>query len=258
MGYNRNMKELTQRQKAILSLLDGCPTSLEVRTLTGKVYASEATVRRDLKKLEERGLILRTHGKALSARRVDNNSPLDVRLQLAQETKKRLARAAVLECVHHADVVMLDASSTVSYAVEYLAEKKVKVITSGIRTLHMLAQTELEFYSTGGQAVRASYSLAGPSAEDYVMNFNADVCLVSSHGLSPQGFACDTSEPESSLRKVMMRQSRLRVLLLDSSKLGKTCWQNLCHIREFDHVFCDKPLPPELAAQVKCLHVVEE
>ena len=241
-----------------MSLLDGDPGSVEVRALTGKVYASEATVRRDLRKLEERGLILRTHGKALSARRVDNNSSLDVRLQLAQEAKKRLARAAVQECVHAGDVVMLDASSTVTYAVEYLAEKKAVVVTSGIRTLHLLAQTDLVFYSTGGQAVRASYSLAGPSAEEYLTNFNADVCLVSSHGLSPQGFACDTSEPESSLRKAMMRQSRLRVLLLDSSKLGKTCWQNLCHIREFDHVFCDKPLPPELAAQVRCLHVVEE
>ena len=40
--------------------------SVDIRTLMKLFYASESTIRRDLNELEKSGLILRSHGKAIS------------------------------------------------------------------------------------------------------------------------------------------------------------------------------------------------
>lgn len=230
---------------------------MEVAALTELLYASAATIRRDLKKLEEKGFILRSHGKAVGTRQFGaGNTAFHTRMILARGAKKRMARAAVEQLVQAGDVVLLDASSTVAHTVEYLASKNVTVVTSGIETLSLLAGTELKFYSTGGQAVKGSYSLIGQSAIEFVENFNADFCFVSCHGLTADGFACDTSETELELRRAMMKRARKSVLMIDSSKIGKSCFKNLCHISRFDYVFCDQPLPQEIAETVRNLYIV--
>lgn len=250
------MKDLNERQKNILSFLEEKKT-VEVSALTELLYASAATVRRDLKKLEEKGLIVRSHGRAVSTRQYSGgNSAFDTRMLLASEAKNRMAKAAVEQLVRTGDVVMLDASSTVAHTVEYLTSKQVTVITSGIQTLSLLAATDLNFYSTGGRAVKGSYSLVGQNAIEYVGSFNADICILSCHGLTPSGNACDTSEPELELRRAMMKSAKKSVLIIDGSKIDKTCFQNLCHISQFDYVFCDKELPEEIAKTIKNLIIV--
>ena len=251
------MKDLNERQKNILTLLEE-NSALEVSALTEILYASAATVRRDLKKLEDKGLVLRSHGKAVSTRQyAGGNTAFDTRMLLAREAKNKLARAAVEKYVQTGDMIILDASSTAAYAVEYLSDKKVTVITSGIRTLSLLAGTDLDFYSTGGRAVKGSYSLVGQSAIEYLSLFNASVCIMSCHGLTPSGFTCDTSEPEIELRRAMLRRADKKILLIDSSKIGKTYQYNLCHISEFDYVLCDTPLPEEITRTIKNLHIIK-
>lgn len=250
------MKELNERQKNILSLLEE-NSSIEVSALTELLYASPATIRRDLSALEEKGLVLRSHGKAVSTRQYSGgNTAFNARMLLARMAKNRMAQAAVEALVQPGNVVLLDASSTVAHTVEYLASKNVTVITSGIQTLSLLAGTDLNFYSTGGRAVKGSYSLVGQGAIEFVEKFNADLCLVSCHGLTPEGYACDTSEPELELRRAMMNAARKTALLIDSGKIGKTYFQNLCHVSRFDYVFCDQPLPDEISKTIKNLIIV--
>lgn len=142
-------------------------------------------------------------------------------------------------------------------AVEYLKDRKdVIVITSGLKTLTALSQTDLKFYSTGGLAINKSSSFVGQTAINTVKSFNADVCLVSCHGLSSQGFVTDTSERENDLRKAIMEQSKVKVLLIDSSKIGQGFWHNLCKISEFDCVYCNSPLPQNILESVKNFRLV--
>lgn len=247
----------TEREQNILNILKDTP-SVDVKTLTRVLYASEATVRRDLRKLEQKGLIIRTHGKAVRASAyADKNVGFDLREHLLSPVKKTLAKAAVELFVTDGSVVMLDASSTAMCAVEYLAEKKdVIVITSGLKTLEFLSQTDLKFFSTGGMAINKSASFVGQTAIATVNCFNADVAIVSCHGLSEDGFATDTSIPENDLRLAMLNRAKRKVLLMDSSKINNGFWNNLCHISLFDDVICDQPLPEPLLAAVKHFHLV--
>ena len=84
MGY-------IDREIQILEILNKLPT-ITINDLIKKIYVSEATVRRDLKKLEEKGLILRLHGKIIKASSIaDNNVQLALRENLQNPIKVNIA-----------------------------------------------------------------------------------------------------------------------------------------------------------------------
>ena len=250
MSYN-------ERKQQILDLLTESGTA-DVATLSKILYASSATVRRDLARLEEEGFIIRSHGKAVGINLyADKCIPYGERETVGSLAKKRIAEAAVKAHAREGAVIMLDASSTALQTVSYLGSiNNLIVITSGINTLIELMKTNIRFYSTGGRAINESASFVGQTAIDTLKTFNADICFVSCHGISESGFVTDTSERENDVRATMMKQSKKKVLLIDKSKTALNCWHNLCHISEFDEVYCDAPLPEEIMKSVKNFHLV--
>lgn len=249
----------SDREKIILETLKA-RQSVDVKYLCQLLYASESTVRRTLTSLEKKGLIIRSHGKALDAGTyADKKIPFAIRENVAGDIKELISAQAVADCVFSGAVIMLDASSTAMRTIEPLkAHKDVIVITSGIKTLFALTQTNIKYLSTGGQALNASYSFIGQTAIDTIKNFNADVCFLSCREISASGYVTDTSVPENEIRKAMMQNSKRKVLLIDSTKIGNGCWHNLCSLSEFDDVYCDKELPPTIAKTVKNFHLVKQ
>lgn len=256
--YNEIMAYI-DREKQILNILKETPT-ITTQALTRQLYASEATIRRDLKKLEEKNLIIRAYGKiTLALSFAEKTVGLDFRENLQNPIKQKLAKSAINMYVKSGNVVMLDASTTAMNAVPFLEKyNDIIVITSGLKTAFLLSQTNIRVYSTGGRAINSSYSYIGQTAIDTLKHFNADVCFVSCHGLSEEGFPTDTSERENDVRYTIMKQSKRKVLLLDSSKINKNCWHILCHLSEFDDVFCNELLPEHILKDVKNFHLVND
>ncbi|MBO5224321.1 MAG: DeoR/GlpR transcriptional regulator [Clostridia bacterium] len=248
----------TERERDILEILKS-EGEVSVESLRKRLFVSEATVRRELKSMESKGLILRPHGKAVLLRGyADKNTGFSERENLAGMVKDRLAQNAVKNCMEEGKVVFLDASSTAMHTVKYLDKySDVIVITSGIKTLFELSKTSIKHYSTGGMAITASSSLVGQSAIDTVNGFNADVCFVSCHALSMDGYVTDSSVAENDVRRAIMRRSKRKILLVDDSKVGKQCWNNLCHISEFDEVYCNAQLPEDILKSVNSFKLIK-
>ena len=141
-------------------------------------------------------------------------------------------------------VIMLDGSTSAYHLVPYLAKfKDIIVITSGAKTAVALAELQIPVYCTGGRMRTNSFSYIGREAEEMVERFNADAVFFSCHGLSMDGRMSDLSVEEASLRRVMLRKSRKKYLLCDSSKFGKTYFYDMGSVTELDGVISDKPLP---------------
>ncbi len=251
------MKE--NRLEKILELVKKQQT-IDIKTLMKMFYTSEATIRRDLSLLESQGLIIRSRGKAINNQaQADISTVFSQRKNIESEAKYKIAKQAVNTCIRDNFVVMIDASSTAMATIEFLKHyKDAIVLTSGIQALFYLAQTDLKYYSTGGQSYHKSSSFIGQTAIDTVKTFNADVCFVSCHGLSETGYATDTSIFENDVRRAIIQQSKRKVLLIDGTKINLGCYSNLCHISIFDDVFCNKPLPDHIQSQVKNFHLVDE
>ncbi len=228
------------RLKEILAILTQSK-SASVRMLGQKLYVSEATVRRDLNALEKQGLVRRVFGGVVLIEGDQKEIPFYAQLAQGDEHKENIALTAI-ERVKNGDVLMLDASSTVSRMIRHLKRfQRLTIITNSGITMSGLQELDAKVIITGGLMMRNSQGFVGCYAEDMVRSFNADLCFFSCGGLSADGRVSDMISEETSIRRVMMRHARRRILLCDSSKFGRECCYNLCTVDDVDEIISDQP-----------------
>lgn len=222
-----------ERLDRILALLREKQTAT-VKALSSQLYASEATVRRDLNELEKRGLIKRVHGGAVLLDGANRELPLYVREQQNVEAKRIIAAKAA-RYLQDGQVIFLDASSTVMFLIKHLESfQSLTIITNGLKTAQELSSLNHKVYCTGGLMLHNSSAYVGDFAADFVRHFNADVFFFSSRGMTEDGRITDESSEETNIRRVMFAQSRKRIFLCDRSKIGKTYCYNLCSTNQLD------------------------
>ena len=208
-----------ERQQDLLRLLQE-KKSMTVKELCAALFASPATVRRDLSVLEQAGLLTRSFGGAVLNEIFPDQQPLAVRSAEHVAEKKRLAaRAAALIAPGH--TVFLDASSTTGYLVPHLRDiPDLTVITNSPRCCLSLAELGVRCLCTGGEMLEGSMVLAGSSAERFVRGVRAHLFFFSARGIAG-GEITDSSKAERDLKIAMLEQAERGVFLHDASKEGK-------------------------------------
>ncbi len=227
-----------ERLDRIIALLREKQTAT-VKALAAQLYASEATVRRDLNELEKRGLVKRVHGGVVLLDGANRELPLYVREQQNVEAKRIIAGKAA-HYLRDGQVIFLDASSTVMFLIKYLeAFKSLTIITNGLKTAQELSTLNHKVYCTGGLMLHNSSAYVGDYTAEFVRHFNADIFFFSSRGVTEDGRITDESSEETHVRRVMLAQSRQHIFMCDQSKVGKTYCYNLCHTNQTDAFITD-------------------
>ena len=239
-----------ERQTKILELLMDKP-DLTVHELATRLFVSEPTIRRDFTELADRGLLRKIHGGAIvRAGAADREIPFLLRENERSSVKAEMGRRAV-DYVEDGMVLMLDGSTSAYHLVPYLSRfKDLLVVTSGAKTAVSLAEANIRTFCTGGQMIIHSFSYIGEQAEQFVRHINADLLFFSCNGLSDDGQMTERKLEEASMRRVMFERCRKKILLLDSSKFGKTAFYNMGSVSEIDAIVSDVPLPAHLAEMV--------
>ena len=233
---------ISERHIMIVEELKKDPT-VSVKQLSERLFVSEPTIRRDLTELHNKGIITKVYGGAiLNTAAAYREIPFFLRENEKSSTKVEIGRKAAA-MVEDGMVVMLDGSTSAYYMVPYLARlNNLTVITSGAKTAVALAEANIRTFCTGGQMIIHSYSYVGEQAESFVRNIYADAIFFCCHGLDKYGRMTDNAIEEANLRKVMFRQSTKKILLCDSSKLGKTCFYNMGTVDDIDGIISDVEL----------------
>lgn len=233
-----------ERRQAILRFLEKKSPS-SVREIATNVYASEASVRRDVAALEKEGLLTHVYGGVLLSSRTNAVVPLALREGENVGAKDLVARAAA-QTVFDGATVFLDASSTVRRMMPHLQSfKNLKIITNSLRIFTESDRFEGTMYCTGGSYDPQSRAFYGPLAERFTENVTADLFFFSSQCISNDGEISDFSEQDTALRKKMLQRAKASYFLCDETKLGKRNMFTLCTKEEITGIFCDAPLPWE-------------
>ena len=206
-----------ERQEQIMELLGKTP-AMRIGQIAAALYTSEATVRRDLAVMEQKGLVRRVYG-GVTLKKED--MPLELRRQEHAAAKEEIAlQAAAL--LQDGMTVFLDSSSTAQHLLPHLTRfRDLTVITNSHRALEVLADSKIRLICTGGDLVKRNMAFVGRIAEATLENLCPDVAFVSGQGVSEEGEITDASEEETALRRVAMRRAVRTVFLCDSSKVGK-------------------------------------
>jgi len=230
---------IEERHKLILEELKANP-SVTVKELSKKLFVSEPTIRRDFTELHNKGIITKIHGGAIiNTTAAYREIPFFLRENEKSIAKSEMGRRAAA-MIEDGMVIMLDGSTSAYHIVPFLSQfKNLTVITSGAKTAVALAESNIRTFCTGGQMILHSFSYVGKQAEDFVKNVNADILFFSCHGLDEKGRMTDNAIEEANIRRVMFEQSEKKILLCDSSKLGKTYFYNMGNISDIDDVISD-------------------
>ena len=231
-----------ERQKNILEYLER-RHSATIKELAAAIYTSEASVRRDIARLESDGYVERIYGGVLLAGHQNSVVPVNVRESSNTSGKEVVAQMAA-QIIHDGDTVILDASTTAFRICRHIRDRKhLKIITNNLRVCDTLADAEdIQIYCTGGTFIGSSGCFIGPNAEDFIRKINADLLFFSSQGITEDGRITDVSEQEISIRKVMLKHAKKRYFLCDSTKFGICRPFTLCHKDEIDGIICDTQL----------------
>ncbi|MHB1483457.1 MAG: DeoR/GlpR family DNA-binding transcription regulator [Saccharofermentanales bacterium] len=229
-----------ERQQAIFDVIKE-KKSAAVEKLAKKFFTSETTIRRDLEKLEIAGLIRRTYGGALLIEGIDTEIPLIVRETENISAKKTIASAAA-DMVTDDDVIIMDSSSSVLSMVPFLNGKRnLTVITNGAKaSVELGNMLHTKVYCTGGLLRENSLSYIGPYARSIMEKLYANKVFFSARSLSLQAGVTDINEEEAELRRIMIKNAKISVLLMDSSKIDTVSFSNVCSLSQINTIITDQ------------------
>lgn len=108
--------------------------SATVAELAEAAGTSDATIRRDLARLDEQGALRRTHGGAVL---VEVDAPFAEVEQVNREAKERIARTAASQ-IQDGQSVVLDIGTTTLHLAEQLRGRAVTVITANVAAFDVL------------------------------------------------------------------------------------------------------------------------
>jgi len=224
-----------ERRKIILEKLNE-KQRVTIKELSKEIKVSEATLRTDLTKMEEDGLLQRTHGGAMLAENLDTEISFSTRERKNKNEKYSIAKKAV-ELISDGQCITLDASSTALELARILKEMQIRltVVTSGINTaLELHDHPDITVILLGGIVKRNSYSLEGSLGINILNQINIDLMFTSANGFSFESGLTDFSVYEVELKKAMVNASKKVVALLDHSKINKNSIASFASLNQID------------------------
>src|SRR3954452_13467323 len=201
--------------------------------------SSAPSIRRDLARLENRGLIRRTHGGAtlvepLLYEPFRYDSSFLAREQRSATEKRRIGLAAA-ELVQPNETIGLSAGTTTTHIGRALRHReKIQVITNAVNIgMELCNQPGVRTYLTGGVIPWAwSFSLTGNAALEFLDDVYMDKVCLSVTGIDVDRGVTSLETDEALVYRKMIKQAKEVIAVADSSKLGKVGPAFICPLHE--------------------------
>ena len=246
---------MNKRQQIILNLLES-KGEVNLQQL-GEIFkdVSLMTLRRDLISLEEGGLLIRTHGGAVSARKLSvisgEEDVYSRRSSENVESKMKIAIKAV-PMVEKGRSIYFDAGSTIMYLAKGLPDENFYIITSGTNiALELVKKTQISVMTLGGLVNRNTLSVSGPNATSLLDTVNIDMAFMAASGFSiDSGFTVSNIYECELKRKVVERAKRV-VVLMDTNKINRSLPFTYAKLEDINALICERELPPEVESEAR-------
>lgn len=228
-----------------------------VQELADVAGASIVTIRRDLQRMEESGIVTRLHG---GARLAEGNSPeiaFQARVQDHLDAKRAIAEAAY-GLLRPQTTVFLDAGTTVLQLARRLRVEPIPltVFTNGLAVAQELVNLDhVSVNLLGGQLRNENLSMVGPYAERLLNEFWFDQLFLGTSAVREDAQMYTSHPAEASLNRAMVGRSAQVIMLADSSKFGNGAPYAVAPIKVAHSVITDSQLETSWKTRLAELNV---
>lgn len=217
---------------------------------------SPITVRRDLEKLQDRGLISKVHGGAIDRDSLTQEPVFNERVKLFKEEKDRIAHEAAKR-INDGDFIIIESGSTCLNLIKYLINKNnLKIATAGISIASELLnliriKKDFEVSVCGGILRAHSSTYVGPHAVSFFNSINVDKSFIGAVAISVAKGLSTATQFDAELSKAIINSGREVILLADSSKFETQSYINFMPLTQIDEIITDKALDIKIVEKIK-------
>lgn len=234
-----------ERHKAISDYLNENEFA-DIEMLSAHVKASPATIRRDLKELEKIGAIVRTRGGAARAHfNSMGHEPSYSARARHQQTEKRAIALQARDLIFEGQVIALDVGSTCYELAKSLrGYHNITVFTASLPIAQLLAASDVSVFVVGGKVRPKELSVIGPTVAQLIAQYHFDWFFMGAAGVTPQDGFTDFSVDDVEVKKILIKQSRQVVALLDHTKIGQVAFAQICPLLNVTQLITDQRANP--------------
>lgn len=214
---------LTEERYSIILEMVKQNKSVKLPELCELLGASESTVRRDLSSLDERGLLKKVHGGAIS---LDDRSfnlveqDMEAKSKIFTEEKIAIARFAS-SLIDDGDFVFIDAGTTTEKMIDFLPDKNVTFVTNAFVHAKKLAQRGFTVYIPAGEIKLTTEAIVGAECVSSLQSYNFTKSFIGANGISLTAGISTPDRNEASIKAAAIKNSQTTYILTDHSKFGQ-------------------------------------
>lgn len=242
-----------ERRARIVELLEQ-RRAVRVSLLSEDLGVSEMTIRRDLERLEQEGLLSRMHGGAIQRRRMVEEPFYVASEREHSEEKRRIAQAAA-GMIQPGETVFLSSGTTATQVLAHVDPNlRARIVTHNVGAVSAAQRTSLDIVLVGGSYRPRSNILSGGLAIEAVSGFHASRFILGADGLSLEEGVTTPGLGQASVERAMIRQTRGEVVVLaDNSKFGAVGDVVICTLDKVDVIVCDDGVDADLREELEQL-----
>ena len=245
------MMTLSERHKYILDQLEK-KGFVRVNDISEQLGVSGATIRKDLRILESQHLLYRNHGSAslMTPKVVD--LPVQEKSKINSEQKLKIVRMAD-SLIEEDDSLILTSGSTIeALALNITPRGRMNVVTPSIRVGVYLSDKEnIDVMMLGGRLVVKSLSVRDSYTQDGLKYVNCSKMFCSCDGLDVEAGVTTAFVEEARITNAMMDAASKVILLVDSSKIGKSGYGKICDLSRIDVLISDAGIPQSVKERIE-------
>ena len=236
-----------ERAELILQQLQ-LQSTVKVAELSQLLQVSVDTVRRDLNKMDQSGLIKCVRGGACLPESMLSFSNFTGREIVNADWKREAARKAVAY-VKQGDVVAMNSGTTNTVLAQELAGLNLKftVVTNNYAALNILMQNPLiRLVAIGGTVDPLERSSFGTVCEQEFDRYHPDLAFLSVNAVNYRDGYTDFRLDEIGVLQLLARNAKSVVAVMDSSKLGKCSKRMALAAEDVDLLVMDDHITQEV------------
>ena len=246
-----------ERRQQIARIL-GEQQRVTVLELSALFSVSEVTIRKDLTWLEERRMLVRTHGGAVLATpdlqvfQTPSEQDFAVRERL-QHVEKDLIGQMGAALVEDGASIALDASTTaLALAHHLLGRKELTVVTNSLNAgIELMKAPSISVLVTGGMLRPEAFSLVGNWGRSLLKQVHIEKAFIGARGFTLEKGLTDVNSDEVELKRAIIEAAKEVTAMIDYSKWGQVALATFCPLARIKRIITDAKAPGELVEQAR-------
>jgi DeoR family transcriptional regulator of aga operon len=248
------MINIAERHQYILTKIqnDG---NVDVHTLCKDLNVSSVTIRKDLKLLEDKNLLYRTHGGATLNNPYTVDRPVNEKEHLQSAEKMRMGAFGATLIEDNDSIIIASGTSVLALARCLQPKGNLTVITSALNVALELTHEDIEVIQLGGLLRKSSSSITGPYSDNVLSDVFCSKLYLGVDGIDIEFGLTTTNALEAHLNRQMIAASQKIIVLADSTKFGKRGFGRICGIDQIDHIITDSGISDQMVKSLESLGI---